>query len=84
MATYKLKRKHFSLGAVAGKTLGLLGGASKNATVGNKVMGGIAVAGIGSTSISGSKERKENAEQSQQALQEQKEKLNQLNNVAKS
>jgi hypothetical protein len=85
MATYRLKRRLFSLGATAGKALNVLGGGdSKNISTMNKVFGGMSVAGMVSTAKSGNQERAENAAQMKQTLAEQKERLNQLENIAKS
>lgn len=85
MATYTLKRKYFGVADTAGKTLNFFGGGSaKNVSTANKVMGGIAIGGMGMTAISGKKQRNAQEEQNNQALQEQKNTLNQLNNIAKS
>lgn len=85
MATYILKRKYFGIGAAAGKTLNLFGGGdAKNISTMNKVMGGMAIGGMGMTAISGKSQRNSQDEQNNQALREQKETLNQLNNIAKS
>ena len=85
MATYRLKRKYFAVGAAVGKTLNALGGGTaKNSSMMNKAFGAMTVGGMGMTAISGKKQREEQANQNQQALQEQKNTINQLNNIAKS
>ena len=82
MATYRLKRKTFSVNLstvtkAGGDVLDKLG-------KGNKTMGAITAVSLGTTAMSGKNQRAEQEAQNRQALKEQKDRIDQLNSIAKS